>query len=163
MARDPIEDASISDGTKVDAAEERRRKLEVPFPPLADQGAFFRFNLAAQGKVEEALNEFAPDWKIHREGTFFAWIERHAMGGTPAIVRALIDHGLKRKDEQGRNVPFPVDLDDIPWTTAEIVEPALSAFAVAMTGKTYPELLQEATAAAHAHHGPLASVEGDAA
>lgn len=127
-------------------AEERRRTREVPFPPLADQGAFFTFSLSAQAKLEEALLAFDPSYRQQRRESFFGACERHLLAGTPAMLSAVIDVGLKVKNEERRNVPCTgIDLDEIEWTAEDIVRPALEALAGCHLGKSYTELLREMT------------------
>lgn len=130
--------------TAEEKAEYFRQRREVPLPALP--GAFFTFGLKALGKLEEALNDADPGWRERREGTVLFHIERQLLGGNPKMVEATIDVGLKRKDDQGRNVPYTeIDLDDLPCTVGEIVEAALPAICVATTGKTYTELLADET------------------
>ena len=131
-------------------AEYFRQRREVPL--LALPGAFFTFGLTALCKLEDALNDADPGFRDRREGTVFAHLEKQLLGGNPKMVTAALDVGLKRKDDQGRNVPFTgIDLEDLPCTVGEIVEAALPALCVAMTGKTYAELLEDETATIQAY------------
>lgn len=125
-------------------AEALRKRREVALPALP--GAFFTFGLTALIKLEEALEDADPGYRDRREGTVFAHLEKQLLGGNPKMVAAALDVGLKRKDDQGRNVPFTgFDFEDLPCTVGEIVEAALPALCVAMTGKTYAELLEDET------------------
>lgn len=154
--------------TPEEKAEALRKRREVPFPALP--GAFFVYGLTALGKLEDALNEIDPGWSERREGTVLFHLERQLIGGNPKMVRAAIDIGLKRKDEEGRNVPYTgLDFDDLPFTLGEAVEAALPAITVAITGKTYRELLEDETAQIQAYVNGLyqppkdGEMKGDAA
>lgn len=139
--------AAISPEEKAEALRKRR---EIPLPALP--GAFFCFSLNGLCKLEDALNDADPGFRDRREGTIFYHLEKQLLGGNPKMVAAAINVGLKRKDDQGRNVPFTaIDLEDLPCTVGEIVEAALPALCVAMTGKTYQELLGDQTATIQAY------------
>lgn len=124
------------------------RRTRIPFP-LAGGGAFLLYTFGSMIALEEAANRIMSDW-LGRGFTAFGVMERLLLDGNPAAVRAAIDAGLKREID-GKVVPISeIDLDNVEWSVAEVVEPALNALAIAYFNKPYADLIAEATAAAQA-------------
>lgn len=143
--------ASISEAKEAEERRERHLRLSrVPFP-LAGDGVFLFFGLSSLGKLEENAVMLMPDYE-QRGFSGFGVYEKLLLNGHPGAIRAVLDAGLKRLDENGKPVPaVDVDLDgDLEWPVTEIVTPALEAIAYAWFGKTYSEMIAEATAAREA-------------
>lgn len=142
---------TISEAKAAEARKERHLRLSrVPFP-LAGDGVFLFFGLSSLCKLEEDAGTLMPDFE-ERGFTPFSVYEKLLLAGHPGAIRAVLDAGLKRLDENGRPAPaVDIDLDgDLDWPVPEIVTPALEAVAYSWLAKSYSELLAEATAAREA-------------
>lgn len=127
---------------------ERKAKARQPFP-LAGEGCFFYFPLGSLVAVEKFVDQVEPDWPAKNRSPFGV-VERLLLAGHAAAVRAVIDAGLKREVDGKIEPVADIDLDAVDWPIAEIVTPAMNALCFAHTGRTYHELIAEATAAAEA-------------
>ncbi|MFA7585427.1 MAG: hypothetical protein WCY11_04405 [Novosphingobium sp.] len=151
---DTISEAKAAEAAKV-RQEEHNRKMWVPFP-LAGDDVFLSYGLRSLAQIEEVSKALMPDYR-EQGYTPFGVIERFLLDGHPGAIRAVLDAGLKRKGEplpRGGFKAIPaadIDLDDdLPWSIADIVEPALNAICYSWFRQTYSEKLAEVTAALEA-------------
>jgi len=142
--------ASISAEKAAEAKRERHRlNSRVPFP-LAGDDVFLTFTLSSLCHLEENAEKLMPDYE-QRGFSPFGVYEKLLLAGHPGAVRTVLDAGLKRLNEEGKPVPATdIDLDDADWPVTEIVEPALNVLAYNWFGRTYAEMVSEATAAREA-------------
>lgn len=139
--------SSISETqSNAQAAADRQSKSRISFP-LAGEGAFLHFSHKRIAALETAAGAIIPDW-MDRGFNSFGLIERLTLDGNAAMIRAILDNGLKRLNEDEKLVPMAeVDLDEIDWPMGEVARPALEVICYAYHGKTYSEVLAELTAA----------------
>ena len=121
-----------------------KRPLDVPFDVPGTDVAFFNFGLVALEAFETAL---APAGGLREP--LFGIIERQLLAGSPKMVRMALDYGLKTVRD-GKAVPLEIDLDEPPFAIGPAVEAALNALAISIMGKSYADLIAEATADAQA-------------
>ncbi|MBU4543590.1 MAG: hypothetical protein KJ897_04095 [Alphaproteobacteria bacterium] len=146
------EHATISEAQ---AAKDRQSKSRVAFP-LAGDDAYLHFNLKSIAALETAAGLIVPDW-MDRGFNSFGLIERLTLDGNAAMIRAILDSGLKRLGEDGKmTLMAEVDLDEIDWPMSEVARPALEVICHAYHGETYSEVLAKAMAAAEAAEGGAA-------
>lgn len=121
---------------------EHRKRSRIPVP-AAGEGVFIHYTMSGLQKLGEALE------KHDRDGeTWFSMLERLLLAGDPETIRACLDLGLKVDGPDGKPVPATgIDLDDPGFSYADVVPAILNTTAVWFYGKTYEEMLAEATAA----------------
>lgn len=144
------EPQTISEAKAAEEKRERHLRLSRAAFPLAGQDVFLHFGLGSLCRLEEEAGALMPDFE-QRGVTPFGVYEKLLLAGHPGAVRAVLDHGLKRQDENGKIVPATdIDLDGLDWPVTEIVEPALNVLAYCWFGRTYGEMIADATAAREA-------------
>lgn len=144
------EPATITEAqSKAEAAADRANKSRITFP-LAGEGAYLHFSHKGIAALETAAGLIVPDW-MDRGFNSFGLIERLTLDGNAAMIRAILDNGLKRLNEDGKFAPIAeVDLDEIDWPMGEVAKPALQVICYAYHGETYSEVLEKVTAARQA-------------
>lgn len=141
---------TISEAKAAEEKRERHLRLSRAAFPLAGPDVFLHFTLGSLGQLEEDADKLMPGYD-DRGFSPFGVYEKLLLAGHPGAVRAVLDHGLKREDENRKIVPATdIDLDAIDWPVTEVVEPALNVLAYCWFGRTYAEMIAEATAAREA-------------
>ncbi|WP_420408290.1 hypothetical protein [Hoeflea sp.] len=138
--------SSISETqSQAQAVADRQSKSRIPFP-MAGEAAYLHFNHKGIAALEVAAAGILPDW-MDRGFSGFGLIERLTLDGNAAMIRAILDNGLKRLNEDGKLVPMAeIDLDEIDWPMGDIARPALEVICYAYHGESYSEALERMTA-----------------
>ncbi|MHA6644574.1 hypothetical protein [Mesorhizobium sp. A623] len=131
--------------TAAEKRERYQRMTRIPFPE-AGEGVFIHCTLAGAGKIEEVTEA-----KARPDESWFGTVERLLLNGDVQVLRHCLDACLKVDGPDGKPVPATgIDLDDPGFSITDAVTPILNVLAYLTFGKSYDEMIAEATAAREA-------------